>query len=91
MLISLSQAKLLKDPYSFKLDGKNIIITHHPDIIDALAEKYEIVIYGHTHKPDNRRNKALIINPGECCGWLSGRKTVGILELEEMKAEIINL
>jgi predicted phosphodiesterase len=43
------------------------------------------VVYGHTHKVDIREGKPLIINPGECSGWLYGQATVVTLDLETMK------
>ncbi|MBU2617750.1 MAG: metallophosphoesterase [Euryarchaeota archaeon] len=77
-----------EDPHSFEIGGKKIIVTHHPNIVDALARCYDIVIYGHTHKVDMRDK---MINPGECGGWLTEKRTVAILLLEEMRAEIVEL
>jgi len=37
------------------------------------------------------KGKTLLVNPGEVCGYLSGRKTVALLDLEEMNAEIVEL
>ena len=76
------------------LNHKNIVILHKEGLIDALAEsqKYEVIIYGHTHRTDLRKiGKTLIINPGECGGWLSGKSTIALLDLKNLKAEIIDL
>ncbi|MFQ6056041.1 MAG: metallophosphoesterase family protein [Methanosarcinales archaeon] len=49
-------------------------------------------MYGHTHKNDIRKiHNTLVINPGEGGGWLYGDKTLAILDLEKMKAEIIRI
>lgn len=32
-----------------------------------------------------------LINPGECCGYITGRKTVVVLDLEEEAARIVKL
>ena len=79
------------DPYSFELYGKKIVVTHMPSIVDALATKYDIVIYGHTHKKDLRKEKALILNPGENCGYLTGVRNVALLYPHQMDARIVEL
>ena len=53
------------------------------------SQIYDVIIRGHTHESKVERNRnCLIINPGECCGYLSGKRTVAILNLESMKVEI---
>ena len=67
---------------------------HKEKLIDALAEsqKYDVIIYGHTHRTDLRKiKKTLIINPGECGGWLTGESTIALLDLETLEAKVINL
>jgi len=67
---------------------------HKEKLIDALAEsqKYEVIIYGHTHRIDLRKiGKTIIINPGECGGWLSGKSTIALLDLTNLKAKLIDL
>jgi len=86
--------ELYPNSYQTILNHKNIIILHEEKLIDALAEsqKYEVIIYGHTHHTDLRRNrKTLIINPGECGGWLTGKSTIALLDLETLEAKIINI
>ncbi len=79
------------DPCIIELYGKKFAITHFPQIVSALAEKFDIVIYGHTHEKDLRKNKALIINPGECCGYLTGIKSIAILDIKKMEAKFVEL
>ena len=76
-----------------ELDGKMIAITHYPEIAQTLAGSgaYDVVVYGHTHRPDIRGPKPLVINPGECGGWLEGESTVAILDLTAMSAELVKL
>jgi len=80
-----------RDPYIFELYGKRIAVTHVPEIVDALATKYDIVIYGHTHRKDLRKEKSLILNPGESCGYLTGARSIALLYPKDMTAEIIDL
>ena len=67
---------------------------HKEKLIDALAEsqKYDVIIYGHTHRTDLRKiGKTLIVNPGECGGWLTGKSTIALLDLETLSAKIVEL
>ena len=54
-------------------------------------ENTDIVISAHTHIPEIKQGHPMYLNPGECCGWVSGRSTVAILNLETLHAEIIYL
>ena len=86
--------ELFPEPYKTNINHKNIIMLHLEKLIDDLAEsqKYEVIIYGHTHRTDLRKiGKTFIVNPGECGGWLSGKSTIALLDLEKLEAKIINL
>ncbi|NAT10153.1 hypothetical protein C4E22_01120 [ANME-1 cluster archaeon AG-394-G06] len=85
----------MKDPSVFALAAKKLIMTHKPKIVGALAVSgaYDVVIYGHTHKAEieKKEDKALMINPGECCGRLTRRSTFAILDLEKDEAKIVQV
>lgn len=86
--------KLKNQPHVVVLNNKKIIVVHEHHAVDALADSghYDVVIYGHTHEPLIKKVKdALVINPGEVCGWLYGKSTAALLNLEEMEAEIFEL
>jgi uncharacterized protein len=83
--------EIYEDPYLGKIDGIKVAMTHKPEIVNSLASQHEVVIYGHTHEVDVRVENALIINPGECCGYLSGKSTVGLLDMKNLNAKIIGL
>ncbi|MGB2783826.1 MAG: metallophosphoesterase [Atribacterota bacterium] len=86
--------ELCPAPYNVNINSKNVIMLHKEKLIDALAEsqKYDVIIYGHTHRTDLRKiRKTLIINPGECGGWLTGKSTIALLDLETLEAKIIEL
>lgn len=95
---------LYEDPYEFEFATKKFVVTHKPLIVKPLAASgmYDVVVWGHTHNaviehyPDSTNGgegegKTWIINPGECCGYLSGRKTVTILDLEAEEAKMVEL
>lgn len=85
--------KIHPSPYEFKWKERKILISHE---ISSLKGKdlslFSLVVLGHTHQPEvKKEKKTLIINPGECGGWLYGKSTVGIIDLEKNSARIINL
>ena len=64
------------------------------DVIEELAKSqcYDVIIYGHNHRAEVKKvGKTLIINPGECGGWLTGKSTVAVLDLTDFDVRIINL
>ena len=94
LLQKLSQGRVFKQPHVFELDGRKIVVLHEHHIVNALADSghYDVVVYGHTHEPDVRRvGKTLVVNPGEAGGWLYGKSTVALLDLDTVTAEIIDL
>jgi len=77
-------------------DEKRIVVYHgqNPGLLDSLVKsrKYDIVVTGHTHTPEiTMDDNTLIVNPGETCGYLTGAKTVALLDTREMKADIHQL
>jgi len=86
--------KLFPAPYVAKIDNKNVIMLHKEKLTDPLLEnqKYDVIIYGHTHRVDLRKiGKTIIINPGECGGWLTGKSTIAIIDSVNFEVKIINL
>lgn len=85
----------LGDFAMLQLGGRRIALVHgtHEHIVDSLVRSgiYDVVVRGHTHVAEMVKGKTLLVNPGEVCGYLSGRKTVALLDLEEMNAEIVEL
>ncbi|MFW9999532.1 MAG: metallophosphoesterase [Candidatus Hodarchaeota archaeon] len=80
-----------------ELGGKRIFVSHMPKqrTIDALANsgKFDIILSGHTHSLSSKKldSGILIVNPGEVCGYLTGRATFVIINTDKMESEIIEL
>jgi hypothetical protein len=52
-------------------------------------EAADIIVCGHTHEPKIERPEGrLKVNPGECCGWISGRCTVAVIDTLTMSADV---
>ena len=88
-------------PHLVELEGKRFLLIHGVGpvektrmLIDSLAKSgdYDAVLYGHTHIVDNRRiGGTLVLNPGEACGCLSGKRTAAIIDAETMRVEVIEI
>lgn len=72
------------------LGGVKFTIVHALDRLGK-GRRGDVVVCGHTHKPDVSGGKPLVINPGECGGWVTGRATAAMLDTETMKADIFAL
>ncbi len=94
LLQKMSGGKVFPQPHIFELEGRKIVVIHEHHIAPALADSghFDVVIYGHTHKPESRKvNNTLVVNPGEAGSWLYGKSTVAIADLSALTAEIIVL
>ncbi|MGV9173406.1 MAG: metallophosphoesterase [Promethearchaeia archaeon] len=87
----------LQNELIIEMDGKKIYASHMPkgETIEALAKsgKFDIVLSGHTHEIVNEKkdNGVLVVNPGECCGYLTDTASFAIIDTDQMEAEIIKL
>jgi len=70
-------------------EGSKIILTHRP--LPDIPPDCDLYIYGHTHEPVIEAGDTITVNPGECSGWLSGRSTVAIADLDKKEAKLIEL
>jgi putative phosphoesterase len=80
-------------PMFIEAAGRTIVVHHDPALIPAEAvEKADIIIVGHTHgRQVEQKDGRLFLNPGECCGWLTGKGSVALLDPAAMKVEIVEL
>jgi len=79
-----------------QVDGLKIALLHgeEKELLNSLLNtgSYDVVIYGHTHRSEvKRKNGVLAINPGEACGYLSGRATIGLLDTSTMDVTILSI
>ncbi|MFA4015158.1 MAG: hypothetical protein RUDDFDWM_000231 [Candidatus Fervidibacterota bacterium] len=74
-----------------EVDGRRIAVMHEPEAIEALkaSRMFDVIVYGHTHKLSvEQSNECIIINPGEACGWLTGKATVAVLDTKTLEVNI---
>jgi len=85
--------ELREDFATVDLDGVAcaLIHGHQQRFLEEVigSGQYRVVVRGHTHRPAiEEHSGVLVINPGEVCGYLTGRGTVAVLETGTMTAEI---
>ncbi len=78
------------------LDSYKIALLHghETELLNAIIDSgfFNAVIHGHSHNPHvERRGKTLAINPGELCGFLTGKPTIALLDTVSDQAKIIEL
>jgi putative phosphoesterase len=78
------------------IDGAKIVLLHgsEEELLKVLinSEIFDIVVHGHTHKAEAyRKEKTLVVNPGEVCGYLTGRSTIALLETSKREAKIVEI
>jgi uncharacterized protein len=85
--------ELYESPHSLELGGQRVLIVHDiQDVNSRSIESHTVVIHGHTHREEMKsRGDTLIVNPGEGCGWLYGRPSAAILDLDTLKVDFFTL
>jgi uncharacterized protein len=85
--------QIIDGPLSITLDNRKIVMHHFIDwLTPADMQGADVIITGHTHSIVNEtKNGQLFLNPGECCGWLTNRCTVALLDLATLKAQILDV
>jgi putative phosphoesterase len=79
-----------------EVGGRRIALLHGHE--DALLRSlithgcYDVVVHGHDHKVKvEKRGSTLVVNPGEVCGYVSGRSSFGILDTDRLEVDIHDL
>jgi len=76
--------------------GLKIALLHgdEEELLEALIDSgsFDFVVHGHTHKAEvYQKGKTLVVNPGEVCGYLTGKSTIVLVDTDDRKAERIEL
>jgi putative phosphoesterase len=78
------------------VNGVKIALLHgsEEELLKALINggSFDVIVHGHTHKAEiYRKGKTLVVNPGEVCGYLTGKATIALLDVEGLDAKIVEL
>lgn len=78
------------DLAELELDGKKIAVIHYPEKAKKLAVsgKYDLVFYGHSHKPwEEKVDTCRLINPGTLAGLFT-KATFAFYDTKTEKLEL---
>ncbi len=67
---------------------------HEDALLRAIITRggYDVVVHGHDHKAKvEKRGATLVVNPGEVCGYVTGRSSFAVLDTTDLLAEIFDL
>jgi putative phosphoesterase len=84
-------------PREFRLAGRTVVVAHEPgEIPEWMKAAADLVVTGHTHEAavpggTDGGKKPFSINPGESGGWLGGKATCVVLDLDSMEAELCDI
>jgi putative phosphoesterase len=81
---------------SVEVEGYRIALLHgeETELLNVIVNSgyFNAVIHGHSHsKSIENKGKTITINPGEICGYLTGKSTLALLDTVKHKAKIIEL
>ncbi|MGM9997942.1 MAG: metallophosphoesterase [Candidatus Bruticola sp.] len=101
---ALMGAHFWEGPVSFYLYDTLIHLQHFSFTDEQLSQNYalkplntqniqhELFIYGHTHEfKIEQWENCTLVNPGECCGYLTGKATMALYDTQTRSCEIITL
>jgi putative phosphoesterase len=77
-------------------DGLRIGMVHgeEEELLRSLVqvEGYDVIVHGHTHEAKSQKQgRTLVVNPGEVCGYLTGKSTIATLNTQTLDVKIITL
>lgn len=76
--------------------GVKIALLHgsEGELLEALVNSgyFDFVVHGHSHNAESYwKGKTFVVNPGEVCGYLSGRSTIALLDTEKREVKMVEL
>jgi hypothetical protein len=85
--------ELYEAPHALTAAGSSILLVH--DLGDAEArspDAHQVIVHGCSHRAEMaERGGALLVNPGEACGWLHGPPSAAVLDLHARRVQFITL
>ncbi|HMK95636.1 MAG TPA: metallophosphoesterase [Candidatus Limnocylindrales bacterium] len=77
-----------------EIEGYRIALLHghETELLDAIINSgyFDVVVHGHSHNSSiEKKGKTLSVNPGEVCGYLTGKSTLALLDTAMHKAKIV--
>ena len=85
--------ELFVGPHSLVLDEARILLVHDlGEAVDRSLEAHDIVVFGCQHRQESKtRGDALLVCPGEGCGWVYGTPGAALLDLATRTVDFLTL
>jgi hypothetical protein len=91
-LAQISENRIQNGPLRLTLGGRRIVLVHDINSINPTTEEAQLIVFGHSHKPEIfKKDSLILVNPGECAGWLSNHSSVAIVDLNTLSPKIFYL
>ena len=80
-------------PMHLTLAGRRVLLHHALEWCRAeLIADADVIVTGHTHETAiEQRDGQLFVNPGECCGWVTGRARAAVIDLDANDVDLIEI
>ena len=88
-LYQVFKNKIFEPPHELMIERRRILMLHDPAKSLQRPSVYDLILYGHLHETRVDKNENLQVNPGELCGWLTGKSTMALWDTVQNTAEII--
>jgi putative phosphoesterase len=80
--------------YEFVTGGKRIALLHGHEkaiLLDLIESGlFDVVVHGHSHRAGiSRKGRTLVMNPGEVCGYLTGKPSCATYDTEHDEGTIL--
>ncbi len=89
-----SNGRIKNSPSWLNVEGKKIYLMHEPRSLYPAIKSglYDLVLFGHTHRLILKKyGRTIVINPGESCGYLTGKATCVLFNPINMESKVIEL
>ena len=96
MMSANKKCTLIWPKITIMISNHKVALLHGEDeeLAEVLASNgiYDLVVYGHSHKVVKKIfAKGILVNPGELCGYLTGKSTLAIVDLERRDVRIVKI
>ena len=83
-LCKVFAGKIFEPPHQLCVADKQVLMLHDPVQLGAFRDSghFDLILYGHTHEVEVRYGSTIVVNPGECGGWLSDKCTVAVWDTD---------
>ena len=93
---ALDSAEIRNNFAEVLMDEVKIGLLHGEDaeLLKSLtnANFFDVLVHGHSHQAKiTQEGSTIILNPGEVCGYLTGKSSIALLDTATRKTEIVEL